>query len=235
VEFILSKKIIIRSVGRLQTKRILRRSHMSEITWLGDSHAAFLSGTTIKSLNADLNKSPLIWLGPRLMFSVSKKGFPDFLFSKSNAGLLKGRSTLVISLGEIDVRAHLSKKGSNVDLVEWVGNYVLKVLELSKHLEPLCTIIVGPVPPSPHGEKNSRLPTVGPLDRRIHFTSTLELTLEEKIRDVAKLFFIPLSPLLAKTDGTLRENFVLDGIHTSEEACKVLSKTIKRVLESAKS
>ena len=231
----LSKKRVIRSVGRLQTRRILRRCYRSEVTWLGDSHAAFLSGTTIKSLNKDLNNNPLIWLGPRLMFSISKKGFPDFLFAKSNSGLLKDKSALAISLGEIDVRAHLSKDGSDIDVDEWVLNYVLKVRELTNHLEPTCTILIGPVPPSPNQVRNPKLPIVGPLDRRIHFTSLLEMALGENIRAFADLSFVPLSPLLANTDGILREDFVLDGIHTSEKACKVLAETIKTVIENADS
>jgi hypothetical protein len=169
------------------------------------------------------------------MFSISKKGFPDFLFSKSNSGLLKAKSALAISLGEIDVRAHLSKDGSDTGVDEWIVDYILKVRELTNHLEPICTILVGPVPPSPNGVRNPKLPIVGTLDRRIHFTSLLEVALEENIKGFADLLFIPLSPLLANTDGILREEFVLDGIHTSEKACEVIAEKIDRIIENTDS
>ena len=70
------------------------------ILWIGDSHAVYMRRGLRFSLDQNNPMESLVyWLGPRLMYSVSKSGFPMSLFFRFCMRLWKPK-VVIISLGE---------------------------------------------------------------------------------------------------------------------------------------
>ena len=102
---------------------------MLRVLWIGDSHAAYMrSGLRFPLEQNKPMESLIYWLGPRLMYSVSKSGFPTSLFFRFCIRLWKPK-VVIISLGEIDVRMFLHNP--NLRDGRWVVDYLNQVLKVS--------------------------------------------------------------------------------------------------------
>lgn len=214
VRLLMSRKFVIRCIGQFQVEKI--RGSKTEIAnvWLGDSHASFNSGIPLRDLLRRSGTDALIWLGPRLMFSISKDGFPDFLFKPRYKNLMKGNRKLLVSFGEIDIRVHLSRESSKVQKFEWVGSYVEAVSELLNFWNPSVVFILGPVPPS-GGMVDSQFPVNETLALRIEGTNLMNEKLATQTSNNPKIRFVSLSSLLGDNEGLLLSKFYQDGVHAS--------------------
>jgi hypothetical protein len=82
------------------------------LIYLGDSHVHYLFGDAIKKrkfLVKDRNQL-VIWLGPVLMYTISKNGFRFDNQTKTILKLSGSKRRIIIVIGEIDCRVHFVKK-----------------------------------------------------------------------------------------------------------------------------
>lgn len=187
--------------------------------WVGDSHAPYLSGAQLAPVARSAEGNAVVWLGPRLMYSVARDGFPRPLLPQL-AGLswrLRERR-LVVALGEIDCRVHLVERVSAGDDLAFVARYVDRVRELRQQLEAPSVVILGPVPPSDLvvGYDNPEFPRRGTLAERIAVTRLLDERLRSAVAaaDGHDIVFASLL-FLAAPDGRLRDDRTDDGIHVN--------------------
>lgn len=187
----------------------------SRILWIGDSHAVFMRNGLRCSF--DQNKpieSLLYWLGPRLMFSISRSGFSISSFFQSFIRLWKPR-IVIVSLGEIDVRMFLSN--ANLRRTSWIVDYLIRVLELCErlHLKEIYLLTSIPV---------SNLPTMVPIKRvgstaeRLEGFNWLQSQIKfelSKNKNFSKIHLLDLHECLIGPDGTLSSNLSDDGIHVN--------------------
>jgi hypothetical protein len=186
-----------------------------KLVWVGDSHAAYLrKGLKHRDLNHPTIESLVYWLGPRLMYSVSRSGFPTTFFFRTFIRIWKPK-LVIISLGEIDVRMYLSDPRLRNSL--WVKDYLVKVNEFRKMLN-LKVIYVLPDMPI------SKIPPLEPIERRGSFEARLDgyiwLKLEVKRQIELDESFSNIKCLsyrdsLVNDSASLASDFTDDGIHVN--------------------
>lgn len=203
------------------TKQLLRfffnvvKFNNLRILWVGDSHA--ISMRSGLRLRLDQNKpieSLLYWLGPRLMYSVSKSGFPTSLFFQFSMRFWKPRF-VIVSLGEIDVRMFLHNP--HLRNSQWVLDYLYKVLELCNKLNLRQIYLLTSIPVS-------NLPPLDPIERvgstedRLNGFDWLQNQIDLELRSnrtFSKIHLLDLFSCLNGPDGTLSSKFSDDGIHVN--------------------
>ena len=117
-----------------------------KVLWIGDSHAAFMrKGLKEKSIDGFRICSLVYWLGPRLMYSVSKSGFPSTLLFRSFVRFWKPR-VIIVLLGEIDIRMFLHEPRLRDS--SWVRDYLVKVDDIRKVLHSSQIFVLTSMPVS---------------------------------------------------------------------------------------
>lgn len=119
-------KFGIFTTGIAQALSLLRTRKSKKILWIGDSHASFISEIKLSAMFGDKSGESLVWIGPRLMYSISQKGFP--LPVRIACRLVMKKTNIVFVLGEIDVRMHLAQR-SELNF-EFIQDYVHEVKKL---------------------------------------------------------------------------------------------------------
>lgn len=186
--------------------------------WIGDSHAHFIArnGKRIRHFSITDKNHLLIWLGPKLLYSVSRDGFH---IDKLTSLILKKasiRQKLVLSLGEIDCRVHLVPRTLIKGTTEFdniVRNYRVSVMQILEKYNLGSAFILTPMPPSDFGLDNPMFPRNGSLSERVTVTKLLT----ESLVSVSSSEFhvINLSSILASQDGSLNMKYSNDGIHVN--------------------
>ena len=202
-------KQILRLLSRILEFRKFR------ILWIGDSHAVYMRRGLRSCFGQNKPiESLLYWLGPRLIFSISRSGFPLSLFFQTFIRLWKPR-TVIISLGEIDVRMFLSNP--KFRKTGWIADYLFRVLELCNKLKLNEIYLLTNIPVS-------NLPPLDPIERVGNITERLkgfnwlqaQIKLELKNnKDFSKIHYLDLHDCLNGADGTLSSNLSDDGIHVN--------------------
>jgi hypothetical protein len=206
--------------ARLEVQWLLHRTRRTSLNrlWIGDSHASFLADAPLKRFALTSGADAVVWLGPRLMYSLSREGFPDPLIPELRKGLDLADTPIVLAAGEIDCRVHLVERRNQAGFLAFVADYVQRVSELRVRLGAPRAFILGPVPPSDLGPENFELPRIGTLLERVAVSKELEAELCEsviRLEDPALSAF-PLGRRLAdKRTGELARNFSLDGCHVN--------------------
>lgn len=225
------------TVARLA--RDSRRGRTAEL-WFGDSHAMYFNGpvTTASLWRADRDQT-VCHLGPRLMFSVARNGFPPR--ATRTARLVRrvadGDQVLpVVVTGEIDVRCHLSAHtgpdGSH-DL-GFVATYVERGCELAALMGASRVVLVVPPPPSIDAPVLPGYPVVGSIDERISTFLALRSALGAAVSSHdgpvrAELF--DATTVLSDTRGGLRAELTDDGIHTNAAGVTVVRDHFARFVD----
>jgi hypothetical protein len=202
-----------RDLVRIATRRPLER------LWIGDSHATFVAGTRVRAFDVSSEHEGVVWLGPRLMYSIARDGFPDPLTPELDGVSLDLTLTpVVLVFGEIDCRVHLVERLAAGGSLEFVSRYVVRAAELRARLGASDIVLLGPVPPSDKGESNPEFPKNGTLAERIAVSRLLERTLSEataSLRD-RRVAAVPITSLLAGSEtGALARQLTDDGTHVN--------------------
>ena len=114
-----------RELIRIATRRPLNR------LWIGDSHATFVAGTRVRPFDVSSEHEGVVWLGPRLMYSIARDGFPDPLTPELDGVSLDLTLTpVVLVFGEIDCRVHLVERLAAGGRLDFVSRYVARAAEL---------------------------------------------------------------------------------------------------------
>jgi hypothetical protein len=199
-------------------------AHGRSLSIIGDSHAVLLVEGVMQSrrvVSVDPTTT-LLYLGPRLMHSVGRDGFPSWVLclvrSWRRSVLARGRRTVALLLGEIDLRCHLAKPGrSDQETLERLAeSYLVQARSLADQLGPDGRVVVcSPNPPSTTYESDEAFPVVGSADERAAILDRLCRSLAGGIQAAndKRLRFLDVRPLVAGPNGHLREEFTFDGCH----------------------
>ena len=186
--------------------------------WVGDSHAHFISrnGKRIRHFSITDKNHLVIWLGPKLLYSVSKHGLridklTNLVLNKASFG-----QNLVLSFGEIDCRVHFVPKTLNEGVKEFdniAKNYKDSVMDFLKIYNLGSALILTPVPPSDTGLDNPMFPRNGSLPERVVATKMIT----ESLVNISSPEFsiVNLFGILSNQDGTLNMKYSNDGVHVN--------------------
>lgn len=198
--------------------------HGRSLSIIGDSHAVLLVEGVMPSrrvVSVDPTTT-LLYLGPRLMHSVGRDGFPSWVLCLvrrwRRSVFVRGRRTVALLLGEIDLRCHLAKPGRSDEeaLNRLVESYLVQVRDLASRLGPEGQVVVcAPNPPSTTYESDEAFPVVGTADERADILDRLCRSLANGIQAAndKRVRFLDVRPLVAGPNGHLREEFTFDGCH----------------------
>ena len=193
---------------------------------IGDSHAVAIysalnhGSTKLLSPNYYLER-----LGPRLMYSISKKGF---LFRERTIRKLKLMrfDRVYVIVGEIDCRVYLSDETRhNTKDSAWVRDFLKKCANMSVLLGISDLVIVGPLPPSDIGFEDPRYPRTGSISSRVKATKWLTETLQNEIalNYDGEVRFIDIWSQVTKSDSILDPNYTDDGVHINLKSASKIS------------
>jgi len=212
----------------LLTLRSFSRKNFSLL--IGDSHAVAVHSALDHGFIKKL--FPIYYLerlGPRLMYSVSQKGF---LLSNRTIRKLKLMrfDRVYVIVGEIDCRVFLSDESRPYTRVStWVNDFLNECEKLSRELEVPELVIVGPLPPSDIGYEDSRYPRTGSISGRVNATKWLSETLlnEIALNHEGKVRYLDIWSQITSKDSTLEPKFTDDGVHINMRASSRISEYFK--------
>lgn len=204
---------------------------------IGDSHAHFLlrGGKKLKPFTLIDGKHLLIWVGPKLLYSVSNRGFG---FNRITKTLLKNSSSgqpFVIILGEIDCRVHFvpnNLQNGVKDFQKIAYSFRASILEMQKDFGFGSAIILSPVPPSDIGNDNPYFPRIGTLDERVAVTRLITEALDEL--SSPEFWVVNLGEILATDIGDLNSTYTDDGVHVNSIGASKILKSIPLFMEANK-
>ena len=145
----------------------------------------------------------MVWLGPRLMYSIARNGFPDPLIPELRGIELHLATTpIVLTLGEIDCRVHLAQRLHTAGNFDFVARYVQRAAELRTNLGAYHAFVVGPVPPSDKGPDDPAYSRSGTLQQRVVASRLLERRLCEATAQVGEPWVsaIPIGDLVGDSE-----------------------------------
>jgi hypothetical protein len=238
----ISSRIRFAGIEIEQLRLLVKSQTKSQIVFMGDSHAWYLAScvpATPKS-HVFLNEQGelVIWIGPRLMYSVGAKGF-NFGALQALALLIakkKNFSYLVVHLGEIDCRMYSSKLENSSDLVKLVNRYYEHLLRTSKTYGFREVLVITPIPPSDLGAVNESFPRRSSLETRVSTTSILTQYLIEfsekfgfkTINSQALLGLASSSTIIGELNG----DYSLDGCHVNKDGAELIRMHINSILRN---
>lgn len=188
-----------------------------KVIYIGDSHAHFLFETKkIKRFSIKDGNRLVIWLGPKLLYTVSKNGFELKKRVRIILRMASNEQPIVIVLGEIDCRVHFVKKTLLLGREEFyniANNYKKSVISLINTYGLAKAIVIAPFPPSDLGSNNPKFPRNGSISERVIVT---KLITESLIRITSSQFsVINCSPMISIENGSLNEKYTDDGVHVN--------------------
>ena len=193
---------------------------------IGDSHAVAIHSALNHEFTKKLTPSYYLErLGPRLMYSISKKGFLLRERTIRKLKLMRFDRVYVI-VGEIDCRVYLSDESLPYakDSI-WVRDFLKECDELRRELEVSELVMVGPPPPSDIDFEYSQYPRAGSISARVNATKWLSETLQNEIalHYEGKVRFIEIWSQVTNRDSTLDPNFTDDGVHINLHSASKIS------------
>ena len=186
--------------------------------WIGDSHSRFnLGRPDLNGRIARASDSDFVWsVGPRLMYSVARDGWPADIALGSRLLRRPGqlpRLRLCFVLGEIDVRVFLGERAQSGALdLSFVPAYASECQRVASHAGGVAIIAI-PVPPSGPPDPSHEFPRVASLRARIHAHGELReaVHLAASGRPYVRVFD-PTSAI-STIDGELEPTFTDDSFH----------------------
>jgi hypothetical protein len=182
---------------------------------IGDSHAGGVDG-----INGAFDKiSGIIrhWLGPKLMFSISRDGLDIKSLN------IKNGETIIFCFGEIDCRCHVHKYKNDSSLEEVIEkivfNYFIFLSNLKKlfPLSRFCIYNVLPPVKKELVEENISYPFLGSDSERksyvIHMNNILR-----KYCKTENMTFIDIYDDYSCEDGFLKREYSDGNVHITEHS-----------------
>jgi hypothetical protein len=149
----------------------IARGRVDEV-WVGDSNAVMFGSDRFPRLSIGSTKSRRwVWsLGPRLMFSVARDGYPPAMHRMLRVlrRVPANRDVLwIFSAGEIDLRCHLVPRLKDGADLGYVKSYVERVQRLVGEFDAPYAAVSIPIPPAVDITDTDGFPIVGTLEERL--------------------------------------------------------------------
>lgn len=212
-------------VGFARLAIAIARGRVDEV-WVGDSNAVLSGADTFPSLViGSTEPGRWVWsLGPRLMFSVARDGYPPIMHR--TLGVLRhvraNRKVLwLFSAGEIDLRGHLVphiKEGADLS---FVSAYIERVRSLVGEFGASYAAVIVPVPPAVDFSIPDDYPVVGtPEERLVAHRLMRERILADTGPSVSStgpvIYAFDATDRLNDEHGFYRPEVTSDGIHPND-------------------
>ena len=198
--------------------------------WIGDSHSRFIAGNSdpAKRYSFSKHNDLIIWLGPRLLYSISRQGFRLNLFDKVILRRVGSNNLCVFVFGEIDCRVHFVPHKihhNQEELMRIVQGYKVQVTKLINKYDIGSSFVLTPIPPSDFGSNNPMFPRTGSLIDRVNATKAISNTLNQYSNE--NFTVVDLSKYLSNSDGSLNLVYSDDGVHVNSLGSRVILKNLK--------
>lgn len=218
--------------------RSARSTGLTEI-WVGDSHAMCFNGPRTPARVSRCDDGQFVfYLGPRLMFSLARDGFPFWVRALSRAiGVMAPPGSVLFAFctGEIDVRCHLVPRShDHDDVLTFVDPYLERCATLASSAGTATALVVAPPPPSISCPVQPEFPVNGTIGERVDMRNRLVDALRQDAGHVEALTFGVVDPgvALSDADGGLDAVYTDDGCHTNAAGVLVTRRIIRQRISS---
>ena len=221
-------------VGMTRLLLALRRGKVEEI-WVGDSHSVLLNTGRFPfpGVGAAAPGRWVIHLGPRVMYSIARDGFPPALQGlAARIGRLTAsqRVSWFFVFGEIDIRCHLAPRLADGGDVGFVAQYVDHVRALTAIIGPAASRVVVPVPPCIDVLDHNAFPVAGSPEQRLAAHRAVREALHAAAADTGdEVGVLDMTPALMQPDGLMQPQFTDDGCHTNAAGRAVVRRETARL------
>ena len=210
----LHAKIIQPAAARRAIRSRLRRRLPLEV-WIGDSHALGMNRFPGHAfLTVGREQQVIQRVGPRLMWSLATKGFPESverLAARIGRRAASGTVVPLFVAGEIDVRCHLVGRED----YGFVVDYVERCAAVGRRMGAAKTVIVVPPPPSAACPNVEEFPILGTIEERAGAFARLRAALAAAVETRHDCVLLDASDDLMAVDGAIRPELTDDGCHTN--------------------
>jgi hypothetical protein len=201
--------------------------------WIGDSHAAhYNDGLWPCPPFRGFGDGRFVWhLGPRLMWSITRDGFPRRVHALARVlrGLWRRRALTVFCVfGEIDVRCHLAPRVAEGASLEFVQDYVAQVQALGEEFGAATTVVVVPPPPNESYPNAAEFPIQGTIAERLAAFDQVRAGLVAGTA-AGGLRLLDATDEFALPSGQLRPELSIDGCHVNGAGRLVLRRRLGAV------
>jgi hypothetical protein len=220
--------------------RAIAAGRVDEV-WVGESNAAFFAMGRLPAMSlGTADGRRWAWhLGPRLMFSIARDGFPGAVRRAVRMLRFVPRTrevTWFFNVGEIDLRCHLVKWLPEEDALPFVDDYVARVQALVTEFGGTRAVVVVPVPPAVEAFIHESFPVVGTLEERLAAHRLLRRRITEAVsaaRPEPRLAVLDMTERLSDDAGYFRPELTVDGVHPSEAGRLEARLEVAQLLERA--
>jgi hypothetical protein len=216
------KARMLARIGFLRLLVAIVRGQVDEV-WVGDSNAVFSGSAGFPPLGIG-STEPRQWvwsLGPRLMFSVARDGYPPAMHRLLRVlrRVRANRNVLwIFSAGEIDLRCHLVPRLRDGSELEFVKPYVEQVKSLVAEFDASYAAVSVPVPPAVDITDTDGFPVVGTIEERLDAHRLMRKQILDETGPVAgstgaTIYAVDATDRLSDEHGHYRPEVTLDGVH----------------------
>ena len=131
----------------------------------------------------------------------------------------KGSSTIVLSFGEIDIRAHVDRISrernmEHSEVIHGLADSAVRGISEIRKLTNARIVFLGPPPPAKHF-LDEKFPTGGSFDERVKWMNELKLVLSSRLSEIdgGVVFFCDLAHRFETADGDLKPEFSDGTVH----------------------
>lgn len=225
-------------IGFLRLTLAIARRQVDEV-WVGDSNAVMFVMDRFPALGIGTTDGRRwAWhLGPRLMFSMARDGFPRGLHRMLRVlGRIPGtrQVTWFFDFGEIDIRCHLAARLNKQPELPFVDIYVERIQGLVAEFGGTHGVIVVPVPPAVDAFTHEDFPVVGTLEERLAAHRLMRrrmIEATEVSRPGPRIMALDLTERLSDTSGYYRPELAGDGVHPNAAGRTEARREVARLLE----
>lgn len=208
----------------------MRRRRPTEL-WIGDSHAMSTNHDIVSSMFMRGSDGQLILrCGAKLLYTVARDGWPPRVTRVVRlVGLFVRPGSLIpiFSAGEIDIRAHMSKRPD--DPLDYVPAYVEQCETIVRQLKAKRSAYLLPPPPCTRKEEDVWFPIVGTLDQLVDNAERLHTRLASALVAVPHAEILDFNDILRDpATGGIRPEYTDDGAHANALAVTHIRAAIRQ-------
>lgn len=206
--------------------------------WIGDSNTLGYNRRLTAAPLSPARQDGVIWhLGPRLMYTVARAGYPPSV--RRSAPLIRflarrGSLTVFTSAGEIDVRCHLVPRLARPDFsFDFVGQYVARAVTLAESLGASRLVVAVPAPQNASIPRLELFPVRGTIEERVAASEAMReavLTAVAAADASIEVLALDATDVLTLPDGSYDPTLTADGAHANDRGIARIRSVVDRLL-----